>query len=224
MYTVIKEIERPERTLIAKFKEIATPVLSDVMGRHHCMDYQIRPVFKGARFCGPAYTVRAYPSDNLMIHVALKFAQAGDVLVADAGGYANAGLWGEIMAVNAVRKGIAGLVIDGGCRDVDELEGLGFSVFARGINARGGFKLDGGSVNEAVSCGGVCVHPGDLVVADVCGVVVVPKQDMETVLKLAEEKLAAEQQIMQRLRNGEDFYDITKMEEYLDKIGVKFLD
>ncbi len=224
MYTVRKQIDRPDEALVAKFKEIPTPLLSDVMGRHQVMDHAIRPAYKGARICGPAFTAKVYPADNLMLHVALKFAQAGDVLVADAGGYANAGLWGEIMAVNAVRKRLGGLVIDGACRDIEEIEGLGFPVFARGINARGGFKLDGGSVNEPIACGGICVHPGDLVVADVCGVVVVPRQDAADVLALVAKKTAWEREIVQRIRDGEDFYDITGMDRYVASIGVKFVD
>jgi 4-hydroxy-4-methyl-2-oxoglutarate aldolase len=224
MYTIRKRIERPDPILTQQFQELATPLLSDVMGRHHVMDAGIRPVYKGATICGPAFTALAYPSDNLMIHAALKFAERGDVIVADAGGFANAGLWGEIMTVNALRKGVAGLVIDGGCRDIDELEACGFPVFARGINARGGFKLDGGSVNDAVSCGGVCVQPGDLIVADACGVCVVPRTDMKEVLKLALEKLASEETMKARLRGGEDFFDITGMEAYLEKLGVRYLD
>ena len=224
MYIIRKTITRPDAALIEQFKDLPTPLLSDVMGRHHVMDAGIRPVYKGAKICGPAFTVRAYPSDNLMIHAALKFAQNGDVLVADAGGFPNAGLWGEIMTVNAQRKDIAGLVLDGGCRDIDELEERGFPVFARGINARGGFKLDGGSVNEPISCGGVCVQPGDLVVADVCGVCVVPRDDMDEVLALACKKLNVEETMMKKLAAGEDFYDITGMDEILRKIGVRFLD
>lgn len=224
MYSVRKNIVRPEAALVARFRDLATPLLADVMGRQNCLSHDFRPIYKGARICGPAVTVKAYPSDNLMIHAGLKFAQEGDVLVADTGGYCGAGLWGEIMGVNAVRKKLGGLVLDGACRDIDELEALGFPVFCRGINPRGGFKLNGGSVNEPISCGGVCVNPGDLVVADICGVAVVPRAEMAEVLELTTKKLEAEKAVLARLEAGEDFYDIADMDACLRKLGVRFLD
>lgn len=223
MFTIRTQVKRPAAALVAAFKELATPVIADVMGRQGAMHAAIRPVYARACLCGPALPVRTYPSDNLMLHAALKFAEAGDVIVCDAGGYVDTGLWGEIMTVNAIRKGAAGLVIDGACRDINELEALNFPVFARGISARGGFKISGGTVNQPIACGGALVVPGDIVVADINGVVVVPQADAERVLALALEKLGQEQALLSRIRAGEDYYDIANLAAQLRALNVEFV-
>jgi 4-hydroxy-4-methyl-2-oxoglutarate aldolase len=165
----------------------------------------------------------SYPSDNLMIHLGVSLAEEGDILVVDAGNYQNAGVWGEILTVNAMNRNIGGIIIDGAVRDIKEIEELGFSMFASGINARGGYKSNPGTVNKPVSCGGVAVCPGDLIVADENGVAVIPKEDIEIVYDKCLAKIEAEQQIMEQLKRGKDTLEIMNMDETLVKLGIKLI-
>ncbi|MEH7097230.1 4-carboxy-4-hydroxy-2-oxoadipate aldolase/oxaloacetate decarboxylase [Neobacillus vireti] len=220
MQTFNRTFERPAKEWNGKFANIATPIIGDVMGRQNIMDFRIRPIWSGARCVGPALTVMTYPSDNLMIHLGVSLAQEGDILVVDAGNYPNAGLWGEILTINAMYRKISGLIIDGGVRDIKEIEELGFPMFASGINARGGYKSNPGTVNMPVSCGGVAICPGDLIVADENGVAVIPKADIAEVYEKCLAKIEAEQKIMKQLRQGKDTLEIMNMENELDKLGI----
>lgn len=171
-------------------------------GRAYAVDPAIRPLWTGARVAGCAYPVAARRGDNLPLHRALVDAQAGDVLVVDAGGGAH-GYWGEVMTVAAQVRGIAGLVIDGGARDIDRLETLGFPVFARWTAIRGTTKRDPGALELPVEVGGVPVARGDLVVADRDGVVIVPTAAIAGTLAQARARAAAEERMIARLRDGE---------------------
>lgn len=221
MQTFNRTFERPYKEWNEKFASIATPIIGDVMGRQNIMDFRIRPIWTGARCVGPALTVMTYPSDNLMIHLGVSLAEEGDILVVDAGNYPNAGLWGEILTVNAMERKVGGIVIDGGVRDIKEIEELGFPMYASGINARGGYKSNPGTVNMPVSCGGVAVCPGDLIVADENGVAVIPKDDIEIVYEKCLAKIEAEKGIMEQLRQGKSTLEIMNMEETLVKLGIK---
>ena len=216
-----RSFDRPDKSWNHKFSQIPTPVIGDVMGRQNIMDARIRPTWTGGRMVGPALTVMTYPSDNFMMHVGVSLAQEGDVLVIDAGNYQNAGLWGEILTVNAMYRKVEGIVIDGAVRDVKEIEELKFPVFASGINARGGYKSNPGTVNRPVSCGGVAVSAGDLIVADENGVAVIPKQNIEEVYYECLEKIEAENQIMEQLKQGKDTFEIMNMQETATKLGIK---
>lgn len=213
--------ERPSNIWINKFSDIPTPVIGDVMGRQNIMDARIRPTWVGARFVGPALPIMTYPSDNFMIHVGVSLAQAGDILVVDAGNYQNAGLWGEILTINAMHRKVKGIVIDGAVRDVKEIEEVQFPMFASGINARGGYKSSPGTVNIPVSCGGVAVCPGDLIVGDENGVAVIPRLDIETVYEGCVKKINSEKQTIEQLKQGKDTFEIMNMQGTLDKLGIK---
>ncbi|ASN06270.1 RraA family protein [Virgibacillus necropolis] len=213
--------ERPDNSWINKFTSIPTPVIGDVMGRQNIMDARIRPTWTGARFVGPALPIMTYPSDNFMIHVGVTLAQEGDILVVDAGNYQNAGLWGEILTINAIQRKVKGVVLDGAVRDVKEIEDMQFPTFASGINARGGYKSNPGTVNTAVSCGGVAVGPGDLIVGDENGVAVISKQDIETVYEDCLKKIDSEKETCEQLKQGKDTFDIMSMQETLDKLSIK---
>jgi 4-hydroxy-4-methyl-2-oxoglutarate aldolase len=216
-----KNFERPSSTWSEKFSQIPTPVIGDVMGRQNIMDARIKPNWNSGRIVGPALTIMTYPSDNFMIHVGLTLAQEGDILIVDAGNYQNAGLWGEILTVNAMQRNVKGFVIDGAVRDVKEIEELGFPIFSSGVNARGGYKSNPGTVNMPVSCGGVAVCPGDLIVADENGVAVIPRQDIESVYEECIEKMNAESKIIEQLKQGKDTFEVMNMQETLDKLGIK---
>lgn len=223
MFVIQKTIERPSADLLRAFESLSTPLLADSMGRFNTMKSAMRPVYSRARCCGSAVTVKCGPGDNLMLQAGLKFAQAGDILVVDAGDARDFGHFGEIMALNAQRKGIRGLIIEGGVRDITDLEEMDFPVFATGINPRGTGKSMGGAVNLPISCCGVSVSPGDIILADCCGVAVVPSGMAEEVLETAEKKAAAEKEMLKRIAQGEDLYDILNYEDLLKKNGVTFL-
>ena len=213
--------DRPDNSWNQKFSQIPTPVIGDVMGRQNIMDARIRPTWTTERVVGPALTITTYPSDNFMIHVGVSLAQEDDVLIIDAGNYQNAGLWGEILTVNAMHRKVKGVIIDGAVRDVKEIEELQFPLFASGINARGGYKSNPGTVNRPVSCGGVAVSAGDLIVADENGVAVIPKQSIEEVYDECLKKIEDENQIMEQLKQGKDTFDIMNMQETFNKLGLK---
>lgn len=223
MFIIQKEMTRPSAELLREFEALSTPLVVDSMGRFNAMRSCMRAVYPHARCCGSAVTVKCGPGDNLMIQAGLKYAQQGDVLVVDAEDARDFGHFGEIMALNAQRKGIRGLIIDGGVRDIADLEKMDFPVFATGVSPRGTGKTMGGYVNLPISCGGVSVSPGDVILADCCGVAVIPAGIAPEVLEKAQKKEAAEKEMLKRIADGEDLYDIIDYEESLKKIGVKFL-
>lgn len=176
------------------------------------LDPALRPVWPGARLAGRALPVRTHPADNLPLHLALEQARSGDVLVVD-GREELCGYWGEVLAVAAQARGVAGLVIDGGVRDVVEQERLGFPVFARGVSVRRTGKAHAGIVGAPVTVAGVHVRPGDAVVADADGVVVLPAEAVTGTLEASRTRIAKETAYMQRLRAGEltlDLYGFRK--------------
>lgn len=181
-----------------------------VTGVDRDLSHRIRPVWTGARLHGRALPVRTAPRDNLPLHIAVERAAPGDVLVVDAGGHAS-GYWGEILTVAAQARGIAGLVIDGGVRDTDRLAALGFPVFASAVAIGRTAKRHAGLVGEPIELDGRPVLPGDLVVADADGIVVIPAADEEAVLAAARARLAKETEVLERLAAGEstmDLYDL----------------
>lgn len=193
--------------ILEKLSKLPTPNISDAMNRAGGMSYKIRPMYRGAKLCGPAYTVQNYSKDNLMSHYALKHSQPGDVLVVDSRcGYGSG--WGELMSIVAKAKGLAGLVIDGTVRDIYELGDIGFPIFAKGVQAEGTVKNTPGKVNCPVSCGGLTVMPGDIIVGDENGVVVIPVEQINSVLEGAQAISDKEESIRPRINAGEALYDI----------------
>lgn len=215
MYTVYRDFKRPVQKLIKGFSELSSPLISDAMGRTNVMSSDIASLVRGAKLCGPALTVNTYTADNLMIHLAIKLSKPGDILIINNGGHQNAGLWGELMTVSAIERKIAGIVIEGGVRDIAELNKLNFPVFGRCVNPRGTFKNDPGSVNIPISCGGVAVCPGDLIFGDDDGVVVIPLAKCVEVLDKARAQQNKEAEIRVRLKKGETVYDILELEQYI---------
>ncbi len=172
------------------------------------------------RLCGPALTVQTYRADNLAIHVALDMARPGDVLVIDAGGITDTGLWGGIMNHMAQLKKLGGTILDGGVRDSQELAGSGFPVFSRAVSPQGGFKASPGSINIPISCGGVPVLPGDLVAGDADGVVVVPSAKTEEILKKTLAVVEKEKELRKRMDNGEILFSLLKLDGIPEKLGM----
>jgi len=216
MYIIQDEIKRPDPELIKELGGIPTPTLSDAMGRYGSMTHEIKPVDPGFHVAGPAYTVRCYVKDNLMLHYGLKMAKPGDILVVEAGGYSEGGFWGELMSLMAKRKALGGIVLDTGVRDRRKLMEIGFPVFSKSVIPVGTLKDSPGSINIPVQCGGVVVNPGDIIVGDDDGVVVVPKEDARKILENALEILEKEEKIRQRIASGEALFDILNLGKFFE--------
>ena len=196
----------------------------EALGRSGLMRPYMRPIFAGAQISGPAVTVLAQPGDNWMLHVAVEQCQKGDVLVVGCTADNSDGMFGELLATAVMTRGVIGLVIDAGCRDVKPLHDMGFPVWSKAISAKGTVKATLGAVNIPVVCGGVNVEPGDLVVADDDGVVVVPKRlAVETAAK-AQKRKDDEDGKRTRLAAGELSLDMYKMREGLEKAGLRYVD
>lgn len=183
----VAEIRRPSREKIKAISVFPVALVGDGLGRRRVMDAGIKPLDSHSTFCGPAVTVEVRVGDNLMVHVALKLARAGDVVVINSHGSLSNGLWGAMTTKAALQKKLAGVVIDGSVRDALEIQELGLPVFCRGINPCGGGKEGPGVVNFPISCGGISVHPGDIILGDGDGVVVIPRDQLDEAIVLADQ-------------------------------------
>lgn len=187
--------------IIERAKKLNTTVISDALGRTGSMDYKVKPVSSGMKVVGTALTVELRAGDNLFLHQGIYCGEEGYVLVADGKGHTENAYLGELMAGAAKAIGLEGIVIDGLVRDKEMLSEIGLPVFAKGFIPNGPFKDGPGAINIPISCAGVTVHPGDLIVGDDDGVVVVPKEKIENVLVKAEEKLKVEEKRMNTINS-----------------------
>ena len=222
--TVVRNIRRADADAVRTLGELGVATVHEAQGRTGLMHPYIRPIYLSARVAGSAITVSSQPGDNLMIHAALEWCRAGDVLVVTTTSESTDGMFGELLAVSARARGVAGLVIDAGVRDVTEITAMNFPVWAKAISAQGTVKATAGSVNVAVVCAGAIVHPGDVIVADTDGVVVVPRGAAADIARLGAERVAKEEKSRERLRSGElgvDFYGFRKK---LADLGVVYVD
>jgi 4-hydroxy-4-methyl-2-oxoglutarate aldolase len=222
--TIVRTIPRAEPDLITRLGECGVATVHEAMGRTGLLDASIRPIFTGARVAGSAVTVMCAPADNLMIHAAVSVVRPGDVLVVTTFSPSSAGMFGELLGESCRAHGVAGLVIDGGVRDTAQLTALGFPVWSRAIWAQGTTKVVAGSVNLPIVCAGAQVHPGDVIIGDADGVVVVPQAEAASVVAAAEARLAQEARMRERLRAGELGLDVHGLREALEKSGVKWVD
>jgi 4-hydroxy-4-methyl-2-oxoglutarate aldolase len=195
--------ERVSAEQVARARRYQSAVLSDVGGRRGTMNSRVQALHPSMKVVGPAFTVEVRPGDNLMFHVALALAQPGDVIVVDGKGDDTCALFGELMAAQAEAAGLAGFVVDAASRDSDVLAGGTFPLFAAGRNPCGPTKGLPGKISIPIAVAGVSVHPGDLVVGDADGVVIVPREQVQAVLDAAEQKLALEKQRLDEIARGE---------------------
>src|SRR5436190_15439181 len=177
--------KRPDPRLVAELGKMVTPHLSDSMERLYAGGPQLRPMHKGGKLAGPAYTVKTTPGDNLLVHKALDTAQKGDVIVVDAGGFLDNAIIGELMMSRARQRGVAGLVIWGAIRDSAEIGAGNYPVFAAGVTHRGPYKNGPGEINVPIVIGGLAINPGDIIVGDADGLVAVPQESAERILASA---------------------------------------
>lgn len=222
MHETVTGIERPDSELVKEFEGIPTAVLSDVTTKYeNTMSHEIKPVYDGASMAGTAVTVKTYPADNLIAHKAVTMAEPGDVLVIDANEYSEAGLWGELISTSCQVHGLYGTVIDGAARDIQEIKELGYPVYARAVSPKGSYKAHPGSINVPISCGGVSVNPGDIVVGDSEGVAIIDSDDADTVLSDARKKLEAEAELRERIEDGEYIFDINDFGERYAQLDIE---
>jgi regulator of RNase E activity RraA len=199
-----RDIDRVSAEVVARASGYASSILADVAGRRGTMAGRIAPLAPSMRLAGPAFTVEVRPGDNLMIHAAIAMARPGDVLVIDGKADRTCALMGLIMMTACRQLRLGGVVVDAAIRDTEELRELGFPVYAVGANPNGPTKNVPGRINWPVSCGGVAVRPGDLVVADADGVVVVEREKAESLLELAERKVVDERARIAAITSGQD--------------------
>ena len=222
--TIVRSITRPESEVIQRVGELGVATVHEAQGRSGLMKPYMRPVFPTAKLAGPAVTVLSHPGDNLMIHAAVEMCQPGDVLVVALVSESTDGMFGELLACSVRAHGVAGVVIDAGVRDVADLTAMKFPVWAKTISAQGTVKETAGSVNVDVVCAGALVHPGDIIIGDLDGIVVVPRAQAAEVARLGGERLAKEQRSRERLSAGELGIDIYGLRAKLASLGVKYLD
>jgi len=221
---VKRNIVRADKAAVDRLSRYGVATIHEAMGRVGLMQPYMRPIYAGAHMCGTAVTVLLQPGDNWMLHVAAEQVQPGDVVVAACTVDNTDGFFGDLLATSYRARGAKGLIIDGGVRDVTDLTEMQFPVFSRAISARGTVKATLGSVNIPVVCAGATVNPGDVVVADMDGIVVVPAGIAHQAADAAEAREANEADKREKLAAGVLGLDMYKMREPLAKAGLKYID
>jgi 4-hydroxy-4-methyl-2-oxoglutarate aldolase len=221
---VVRKIQRADPVIVDALGTFGVATIHEAQGRTGLLDPEIRPIYKGAHVAGSAVTVSVPPGDNLMIHVAVEQCRDGDVLVVAPTARSDAGYLGELLATALVARGVRGVVIDAGVRDVAMLQEMSFPVWSRRVSAFGTVKETLGDVNVPIVCAAQAVRPGDVVVADDDGVVVVPRERAEAVRTASAEREEKESRSRTRYETGELSLDILGLREGLDAKGISYVD
>lgn len=218
---IYTNINRPSKELIESFAGLPVANIADMMNRMFCIDAKIRPM-NNAPLLGPAFTIKSRPGDNLLLHKALDLAQPGDILVVDAQGDMSNSIMGELMVLWAKKRGIGGFVIDGAIRDIGTLKKMDIPIYAAGITPAGPYKDGPGEINGSVSCGGVVINPGDILVGDEDGIVVIKPEDASDLLKKTKAKNLSEQKTMDEIANMN--WDRTWVDKALQERNCEYID
>jgi 4-hydroxy-4-methyl-2-oxoglutarate aldolase len=223
-HRIVKNIQRANAQVIKTLGAQGVATIHEAQGRTGLLRPYLRPIYPTARVAGSAVTVSCQPGDNLMIHAVIEVCQPGDVLVVTTTSESTDGMFGELLATSCQAHGIAGLVIDAGVRDVADLTAMDFPVWAKAISAQGTVKATPGSVNVEVICAGALIRPGDVVVGDVDGVVLVKREFAAEVATLGQKRLEKEAQSRAKLRAGELGVDFYGLRAKLKELGVEYVD
>jgi 4-hydroxy-4-methyl-2-oxoglutarate aldolase len=222
--TVVRNIDRADAGVIATLGEHGVATVHEAQGRTGLMLPYMRPIYPSAKAAGSAVTVSCAPGDNIMIHAALEFVKPGDILVVTVTSPCTDGYFGDLLGVSCQANGVVGLIIEAGVRDVTDLTAMNFPIWSRAISGQGTVKATPGHVNVPINCAGAIVNPGDVIVADMDGVVVVPRLDAAEVAKASTERIAKEQKSRDRLRNKELGVNMYGLKARLLELGVRYVD
>ena len=223
-HQIIRNIQRADAEVIKTLGEQGVATIHEAQGRTGLLNPYLRPIYPNAKVAGSAVTVSCQPGDNLMIHAAVEVCQPGDVLVVTTTSESTDGMFGELLATSCQAHRILGLIIDAGVRDVADLTAMDFPVWSKAISAQGTVKATPGSVNIEVVCAGAMVRPGDVVVGDLDGVVVIKRELAAEVAQLGQKRLEKEQKSRERLKAGEFGIDFYGLRAKLKELGVEYVE
>jgi len=218
---IYTNIKRVPKELIDEFKVLSTAIVSDAMNRMNSMSAEIKPIIGDVNISGSAVTVQCIAGDNLMIHKAIYVAEPGDVIVVDARGHKNTSVWGNIMTKACKIREIEAVVIDGSIRDVRENKEEKYPIFCKGVVPAGSQKNWGGNINVPIQCGGAPVNPGDIIVGDDDGVVVVPRNVAKEVLQKVKERVRMEEKWINEIQKGMTTLEVIGLDKKLDELGIE---
>ncbi|MDQ0921913.1 4-hydroxy-4-methyl-2-oxoglutarate aldolase [Pseudarthrobacter sp. W1I19] len=220
MIHVKTNIDRPSADAVSRLSKFSSATIHEAQGRKGALSSRIKPIDRSMSFCGPATTVRCAPRDNLMLQVAIHYAQPGDVVLAAAGEYEEAGTFGDVLGNAMKAKGLAGLVTDSGVRDTQDLIELGLPVFSGSVSIKGTVKETIGPINHPVVFGDEIIYPGDVLRGDADGVVVVRKDEIEEVIRLSQERDDAERELISLYKAGGTTIDLCNLTDVLKAKGL----
>ena len=221
---IVKNIARADAATIGLLGQLGVATVDEAQGRTGLMHPSLRPIYPSARAAGSAVTVSCQAGDNLMVHAAMDVVQPGDMLVVTTRSPSTDGMFGDLLAESCRAHGVAGLIVDAGVRDVAEISAMNFPVWSKAICAQGSVKATAGSVNIDVVCAGALVHPGDVIVADQDGVVVIPRESAQEIAQLGEARRQREERSRERLRAGELGLDMHGLRKLLSDLGVEWVE
>jgi 4-hydroxy-4-methyl-2-oxoglutarate aldolase len=224
IHRIVRNIPRPDVEAVKLLGELGVATIHEAQGRTGAMQPYMRPIYLSARVSGAAVTVSCHPGDNLMVHAAVEVCKPGDVLVVVTHSESTDGMFGDLLGTSCQAHGVLGLIIDAGVRDTAELTAMNFPVWAKAISPQGTVKASPGSVNVPVVCAGMLVNPGDVIVGDADGVVVVPRATAAAAAKAGQQRIAKEEKTRERLAKGELGVDFYGLRAKLKELGVEYVD